>query len=486
MLLSSSDAAANLPDALVDLRARLQLLPSNDPVAALADLAVLLETLREASSTALPDVASALSLIDEAAQPPLRHALKGFLQAAALKSGRGEILRTASVRHFKQLSDACRHALQQGRYDHADQPLLLAEMATRALRAQAGHLKWDHLVYGPYDDTLWRRAGAILLEAIEERRHDLPVRLRQGRDTETSTLREMARVLALHCSGLNQLPIELIDIADRIIHYLLPTLHIGPTLSEGTRFYWVPADGAAPLRIVRGEADVPGAWFFSPRQADSAMTELESMLHKGMVPGILDGSVGARERALACIRHLRRAWCDAPVSRRHRRHAMGGRIAAIKGFVALRRALKDGGLDAERWDLRDASVNGMGVVAPSVESELPKIGDLVAVRPDENGAWRLGMVRRVARDDDLSAFVGLETFASAPRMVRADDGRAPVDILLCDPLHRGGILRVISPTNSLREGAPLFVAENGAIQKLKPLGAPWRGSEFEVRTYLVL
>ena len=71
-------------------------------------------------------------------------------------------------------------------------------------------------------------------------------------------------------------------------------------------------------------------------------------------------------------------------------------------------------------------------------------------------------------------------------MVRADDGRAPVDILVCDPLHRGSVLRVISPTNALRAGAPLFVAENGAIQKLKPLGSSWRGSEFEVRTYLVL
>ncbi len=486
MIQSFSDAAANLPDVLHDLRGRLQVLPSNDPAAALDDMSALLEVMSNVSSAPLSDVASALGQVDEAAQQHLRHALTGFLQAAALKSDRGELLRATSVRYFERLSDACIHALQQGRYDHADQPRLLAEIATRTLRAQAAHLKWDHLAYGPYDGSIWRRAGATLLEAVEEGRHDVPVRLRDGRETETSTLREAVRAVALHCSGLNQLPVELIDIADRLIHYLLPTLYLGPVPSEGARFYWVPAEGNVPLRIVRGETDIAGAWFFSPQYADNAMDELESMLRKGMVPGILDGRAGARERAIACIRHLRRAWCDAPVSRRHRRHAMGGRIAAIKGFVALRRALKDGGQEAEGWDLRDASVNGMGVVVPAAESGLPKIGDLVAVRPDENGAWRLGMVRRVARDESLSAFVGLETFASAPRMVRADDGRAPVDILLCDPLHRGGVLRVISPTNSLRAGTPLFVAENGAIQKLKPLGSSWRGSEFEVRTYLVL
>jgi len=216
------------------------------------------------------------------------------------------------------------------------------------------------------------------------------------------------------------------------------------------------------------------------------MNDLEDMLNKGVVPGVLDVGAGSRDRLHASIRHLRRCWCDAPVKRRYRRHVMSGQVRGVRGLIGFQRVLKGMGEGVEHWELKDASVGGMGIAAPASVTNVPRIGDLMAVRPEETGEWRLGMVRRVSRVDEPSAFVGLETFATSPKMVRADDGRAPVEILLCDPMRRGAILRVVAPLNALRPGVPLFVADRGAIQKLKPLGSNWRGTEFEVRTYLVL
>jgi len=77
-----------------------------------------------------------------------------------------------------------------------------------------------------------------------------------------------------------------------------------------------------------------GAWYFSAQNADAALNELEDMLNKGVVPGVLDVGPGSRDRIYAALRHLRRYWCDAPVKRRYRRHVMSGSVDGVRGFVA--------------------------------------------------------------------------------------------------------------------------------------------------------
>lgn len=484
-MLTSTENASKLPAVLRELREHLKSVPANDPLMALSAVREALELVVSAKEMALQTQARAVAELDEVAQSYLRSVFKGFLQAVALSSARGSVLRVASQGFYSELSSACRLVLDRGRYAMSSQPQTLAEISTRLVRAETNRLKWDHLVYGPFDDGVWRRAGATLSEAVAEQRHQLPVSLRFGRETSTSTLREMTRAVALHCAGLDQMPPDLIDVIDRLIHYILPALHLSPTLVEGARYSWIAESGSSPRRIVRADIEA-GAWYFSAQNADAALNELEDMLNKGVVPGVLDVGPGSRDRIYAALRHLRRYWCDAPVKRRYRRHVMSGSVDGVRGFVALQRALKGVGDGVEQWRLHDASVGGMGVSTLADESAMPRIGDLMAIRPDDTGEWRLGMVRRLERQEAPSAFIGLETFATSPKIVRADDGRAPIEILLCDPMRRGAILRVVAPLNSLRPGVPLFVADAGAIQKLKPLGSNWRGTEFEVRTYLVL
>jgi len=484
-MLTSTENASKLPAVLRELRERLKSVPANDPLMALSAVRETLEMVVSAKDMALQTQARAVAELDEAAQAYVRSVFRGFLQAVALRSPRGSVLRTASNGFFSEISSACRLVLDRGRYAMSSQPETLAEISTRLVRAEANRLKWDHLVYGPFDEGVWQRTGATLTEAVAENRHQVAVSLRFGRETATSTLREVVRAVALHCAGLDQMPPDLIDVIDRLIHYILPALHLSSTPLEGARYVWMPDDGSPPRRMVRTETQ-GNAWYFSAQHADTPLNDLEEMLNKGVVPGVLDVGAGSRDRLYAAIRHLRRYWCDAPVKRRYRRHVMTGSVDGVRGFVGLQRALKGASESIEQWHLHDASVGGMGVLAQVEDASMPRIGDLMAVRPDDAGEWRLGMVRRLERQDAPSAFLGLETFATSPKIVRADDGRAPIDILLCDPLRRGGILRVVAPLNALRPGVPLFVADSGAIQKLKPLGSNWRGTEFEVRTYLVL
>lgn len=487
MFLSTSNPSASHVKLLDDVRWRLQGVQANEPSVALDELTSALAAVIEDETWALEDVVEGLAQLDESAQSHIRQAFKAFMQSVALNTGRRDVLHAACMRYFDALGQACTRVLDRSRYTVNAPDALVVEVATRLMRTNAARLKWDHLVYGPYDGAMWHQMGAIYLDAVEASRIETPVRLRLGRDTETSIHQEYLRAVALKCAGLDQLPVELIDVVDRLVRYLLPAMHLGATPVEGARFFVSPMLGSEPRRLIRTGDNYESIWYFSPLMAEQPLAELESLLRKGVVPGGLEGGAGAKERIMATIRHLRRIWYDTPISRRHRRHAMDGRIDAVRGFAALRQALKMGGdVPPSTWDLRDASVSGLGVLAPLADLGIPRIGELVGVRTDSGSEWRLGMIRRIQRDDFNRALLGLETFASAPRIVRADDGRAPVDVLLCDPLHRGGQLRVVAPINVLRAGSALYVAENGVVQKLKPLSAIWRGNEFEVRTYLAL
>ncbi|MBT0962006.1 hypothetical protein [Denitromonas iodatirespirans] len=472
---------------LDEVRWRLQSLPEHEPGLALDEIAAGIELMLEGTDWSVHELSTALREFDESAQPVIRQAVKGFLQSAALGTGRGEVLHAASTRLFGAVVEAGHAILQRQRYAPAIQPDAAAEIAARLMRAETGRLKWAHLLYGPYDDALWQQMGAVFLEAEEDGRLMLPVHLRQGRDTETSTYREYLRAVALQCSGLEQMPVELVDVADRLILHLLPALHLGAGPVEGARFFVSPILGGAPRRLVKALSAEEPAWYFSPLLADRVLGELEAMLKKGVIPsGLGDGPV-AKEHIAACIRHFRRTWYDTPAARRHRRHAMDGKLSAVRGVLSFNQILSGGTSgDIATWELRDVSLSGLGALAPVSEFGMPRIGELVAVRSEDAAPWRLGMVRRIQRGDLSRAFVGIETFALEPRVVRADDGRAPMEVLLCDPLRRGAQLRVVAPAGVLRSSAPLFVAEQGSIQKLKPIGAAWRGHEFEVRTYVAV
>ncbi|KAA3654544.1 MAG: hypothetical protein DWQ11_04500 [Proteobacteria bacterium] len=487
MFLSASSPSSETSRLLDEVRWRLASLPAHEPGLALDEIASGIELMLEGPEWPVDQLVSALRDFDESAQPVIREAAQGFLQSAALGTGRGEALHAASTRVFRAIAQAGQAVLQRQRYAGAAPQDVSAEVATRLMRAEGSRLKWAHLLYGPYDGALWRQMGATFLEAEEEGRLVLPVRLRQSRDTETSTYREYLRAVALQCSGLAQVPVELVDVADRLILHLLPALHLGAGPVEGARFVVSPMMGAGPRRLIKAlPADEP-AWYFSPLLAERVLGELEHMLKKGVVPAGLGVGPGAKDLVAACIRHFRRTWYEAPAARRHRRHPMGGKLTAVRGLPSFSQLVASGDAGGlATWDLCDVSVGGLGLIAPVTDYGLPRIGEMVAMRSEDAAAWRLGMVRRIQRDDVSRAFIGVETFALDPRVVRADDGRAPVDVLLCDPLRRGASLRVAAPTGVLRPSASLFVAEQGAIQKLKPLGKAWRGHEFEVRTYIAV
>jgi hypothetical protein len=299
--------------------------------------------------------------------------------------------------------------------------------------------------------------------------------------------REYVRAVATYTASLDQLEIEAIGVADRLIAFALPLLQLQADPVGGAIYFLSPGLLAPPRRLVRLPESLDGAWFFSTRTAVLALDDLRADYVQGSSPAVLGlGEVDGRLLHVG-LQHLLRHWSESPPVRRFRRHVLGGTLKAVRGIDDLRRIFS--GEDASslsEWDLRDASRGGVGVLAPIVQESPVRVGELVGICPDESGSWQLGIVRRAWRSGEEATFVGLETLSQRPILASVDDGRVRADVFLCDPVMRGEAVRIAAPANTLRPSVPLFVTSNGTVQKLKPLDSGMAGNGFELRVYQVL
>src|SRR5690606_15381277 len=72
---------------------------------------------------------------------------------------------------------------------------------------------------------------------------------------------------------------------------------------------------------------------------------------------------------------------------------------------------------AERWQLVDLSLHGLGAVAPRRAGGALRVGALVAFRLDAAEAWCVGALRRLQSEGPSSCRVGVEIFSRKPQLL---------------------------------------------------------------------
>lgn len=364
-----------------------------------------------------------------------------------------------------------------------------AELLARLVRAGANLIKWDYLRYGPVERELWAFMGAAYLEAERTGMSQMLVSLRKDRGTQTSVEREYLRALALGCASLDQLAPDSMEIADRLIRYMLPTLRISHKPGSGACFGLQIGAPAAPVRIASGAASEQFSHYFLPAGAGSVCDELTSVIERGLVPAAIASGARARERVLATLFHLRRLWSDRPPMRRHRRHELSARLSAVRGLKEVSARLESGAppsIDDCEWELRNVSRGGIGLTVPSEQCESLQVGELVGFLMEGGSGWHVGVVRRIAQTVDGVGFVGVELIGREPSVVLADDGRAANEVLLCDPVRQGRTVRLAGPSAALPVDTVVYLNLDGRIVKLKPIALLVRGNEFVLRNYQLL
>jgi hypothetical protein len=125
------------------------------------------------------------------------------------------------------------------------------------------------------------------------------------------------------------------------------------------------------------------------------------------------------------------------------------------------------------------------LVSPDDWQAVPDNGELLGLRPADSVRWHLGVARR-ARYAGGSVTVGIETLCLRPELICVDKGEEKLNVVACDPIRPGGVVRLLMPPQLTVADDPLFARACGGVQQLSPLADGSRGNGFDLRNYKVL
>jgi hypothetical protein len=227
---------------------------TRDPQGAVEEAGAWLESLPSAEGLKLALRIERILQMDETAVPQARRLGRDFVNLGRASRMQENALWELNHGYWKLLVHAyvsCLDEYRQAGKDEAESVRpWLPQLYLRLLHGYAALLKWDQLRYGPIGDDFWLRLGGIYLAADAEGAGKKPLALYPGLPA-SSIESEYLKALLFQASSMDKLvPLE-IELAERLIAWLLPHF----TLTAEARpenVYWVDAAKAAPpTRLAR-------------------------------------------------------------------------------------------------------------------------------------------------------------------------------------------------------------------------------------------
>jgi hypothetical protein len=300
----------------------------------------------------------------------------------------------------------------------------LALVSTRALRALAQQIKWQHMRYGPVDPTVWGILNKVYAFCESRGFADDKLGLYPSAGPETSPRQEFLRAVMFSAASPDSLLASEVDFAERTIAELAPHFLMGSAPAPGMQYWTDLTRGMPPLRIVKPPQAAPAVRCFGP---GNAMASLQAMIQKNEAMRELppSGVLQDPDAALEVLKHLAMLWSPEPPERRHPRHSVKSRLTVTHGLAGVLDALGDGAesLDfnakaAESWVVENVSAGGFGAIVPQVKTDWLRVGEILALQPDGGTNWIVGVIRRVSRTTANEARVGIETLSRSPRVAK--------------------------------------------------------------------
>jgi hypothetical protein len=443
--------------------------------------------------------------LDEAAQPHAKSLTREYLYTPRLvkieEARLWEMTHGFWLRVAEQYS-LCLDSIERREGGSEQLKPNLPLVVTRLIAALGKTIKWESFRYDAIPDPYWGRLGKSYLLMEQGGNANKTLCMYPGPGGVTSPQAEYLRILFFQVSSLNSLaPLE-IELADRLIAYLLPDFVFSPE-SCAQSVWWADAGKAIPpLRLAQLPKEMTTTLrFFHPGEAQIRLRVLEQEISRGAaVPSwVSQGEDCTTQNLLPVIRHLVDYWAPMPPQRQNERHWVKHQMVVLPGLVNAIVMVspefggKPAGLPLEHWIIENVSRGGFGAIVKEQQSYWIRVGALLVLQPGGTGNWLVGVVRRYQRVSENEAQVGIETLSKRvlsidvrPRSNAPDSGASAMPgcpaLWLQDDDPKGDI-RFILPPGTFNPKESLEFDYNGRRVFLTPVKFLERGSDYEIVTY---
>lgn len=459
-----------------------------DEVKALEELSHWLESVSTVEGFKPAERAALLISVDDAAQPRQRKLSRDYSAATRPSKYQENRLWIQLHEYWKQAALALGRMLDiAAQTPKALDPKTLATIATRALRAPAQQIKWQHMRYGPVDPAVWGMLNKIYAFAEARGLADGKLAPYPG-GSESSPRMEFVKALMFNAASPDSLLATEVDLAERVIAELAPGFVLGNAPAPGLICWTDLGKAMAPLRIVRPPEASPGLRCFGP---GSTLANLDAMMQKVQTTRDLPSSLGTTkdpEAALDVLRHLAMLWSPEPPERKHARHSVKSRLTIAHGFTGVIEAIDaSASLNfdqkaVESWVVENVSAGGFGAMVPQAKGDWLRVGTLLAMQPDGGNNWLVGCIRRVNRTSPQEARVGIETLSRSPKVMkfRVRGLGEETGILLPAAVLGSGEVAIALRSGVYPPGQNLEASVGNKEHVYMPQGAAERAEDYEL------
>jgi len=425
------ESRADHPMATVaEAQAILELLETEQPNAALEQLANWANSLRDTDGFACDTRLAVVKMIDDCARPHAEKVLAEFFAHLHFRDRAQKKSFELLHSYWTDISGAYARCVsdhehgQQGAARIRDELPLALGRSSRALgqAARVRCLRYLGIEAGTWAELSRQFAYAELLGIDDAAFVPYP------REVHSTPRAEFLKVLGLSLAALHELPPHQIELAFRILGRFAASFAWGRQSTPECNFVIDLSAKFPPCQVRSKEPGAPSMRYFGGGPALAKLEEIERLSEANLLSEEMRfGKEFSPAQIVTVIRHLRTFLAIEPPKRRYSRAAMNDDLSVVHGFRAICQrvtAIEMGAgttlgdapgeeqkkkesmrLQAEEveshpetWREKDRSEWGIGVDIPPGKGQWAEPGVACGVRNREDAPWSVGIVRRLETD----------------------------------------------------------------------------------------